>query len=90
MLYALLTNKLGLQITNRIKIPILYYLMGFKDKGMEYIRNILQNERPTPKNAEIPEPEFSTYKKALDYFRQDKDVRFYYGYSKFVSNYENL
>jgi hypothetical protein len=90
LLISLQTSKLGLQKINHYKIPILYYLLGAKDKGLEYVRNILQNERPTPKKPEIPEPEFSTYKEALDYFRQDKDVRFYYGYRSFEIKYENL
>lgn len=90
LLSALQTNKLGLQKINQFKIPILYYLIGSKDKGVEYAKKVLHNEKPTPKNSEIPEPEFTAYSEALDYFRQDKDVRFYYSYSRFLNNFKNL
>ena len=90
LLISLQAHKLGFVKINNFKIPILYYLLGEKNKGLIYARNVLQKERPTPKKTEIPEPFFSTYKEALDYFKLDKDVRFYFSYKNFLVKYECL
>lgn len=84
---ALQNNRIGFQKMNYLKIPILYYLIGLKDKGLEYSKNILLNEKPTPKILMAIEPEFSIYKEALDFFKQDKDVLYYWTYKEFLNRY---
>lgn len=90
LLKALQNNKLGTEKQNYFKIPILYYLEGLKHNGLEYAKGILEKEKPTPKNERYIEPVFSTYKEALEYFRQDKDVRFYYSYCEFINSYKEI
>ena len=84
-------EKFGIMGFNNFKIPIIYYLLGEKDKGLQFICNVLTKAMPSPKDpAQVIPPSFSSLEDISKYFRRDKDVKYYYHYLNFSERYKDL
>ncbi|HEY4784445.1 MAG TPA: hypothetical protein VIH57_00285 [Bacteroidales bacterium] len=91
LLLLLQREKFGIMVFNNFKIPIIHYLLGEKDKGMQFINDVLNRARPSPKDpTRIIPLTFSSLEEISQYFRKDKDVKYYYHYLNFSVKYRNL
>ena len=80
---------MGLQMTNRVKAPILLYSMGKKDEAIDFATKKLDEVRPSKKNKLIEEPkDFKSVDEAWSFFRRDKDPRYYYNYLQFYNRFK--
>ena len=88
LLRVMINHEIGLQITNRVKAPILQYLMGDQSEAYELATSTLNEIRPTPKDTSIAEPEnYASPEEAFTFFRRDKDPRYYFNYKLFYSSF---
>ena len=88
LLYELKASNIGFQMNNQFKIPIIMSILGEKNSGINYVRRVLFDTKPTPKDINVFEPKFSTYNEVLDYFKRDKDGYYYFRYYKFAEKYQ--
>jgi len=88
LLRVIKNHEIGLQITNRLKAPILQYLMGDQLGAYELATSTLKDIRPTPKDNSVTEPEyFASPEEAFAFFRRDKDPLYYFNYKIFYKNF---
>ncbi|MEM8999850.1 MAG: hypothetical protein AAGB24_06265 [Bacteroidota bacterium] len=88
LLKAMKNHKIGLQITNRLKAPLLLYVMGHEKEAFDLASHYLALQRPTPKNLDAQEPEFyNSQQEAWNFFKRDKDPITYYNYRLFHTRF---
>ncbi|ASV30476.1 hypothetical protein [Maribacter cobaltidurans] len=83
-------HKLGLQINNRIKAPILLLVMNKKNQALQLAHQRLLQVKPSQKNEDVQEPEqFKSPEEAWSFFKRDKDPKYYYYYSQFFKRFKS-
>nr|WP_299067261.1 hypothetical protein [uncultured Allomuricauda sp.] len=87
---AMENNDIGLQITNRVKAPILLYVMSNKEEALNLVTKKLDELRPSKKDTSLEEPDnFKSVEEAWSFYRRDKDPRYYYNYLQFHNRFIN-
>ena len=87
---ALNEHRIGLQINNRMKAPILLSVMGKKVQALQLASQRLLEVRPLQKNESSQEPEqFKSPEESWSFFRRDKDPKYYYYYSQFFKRFKS-
>lgn len=91
LLATMVKNEIGLEITNRLNVPLLLYIMGRPIDAISSAENYLSEIRPSPKNIELIEPDiFYNRDAAFSFFRQDKDPLYYKNYKAFFVELKKL
>lgn len=86
LLHTLKSHLLGIQITNRIKAPVLLCLLNRKEEAVELATDYLKEIRPTQKDLTVHEPEeFPSVEDAFSFFKRDEDPRYYFFYKKYYN-----
>ena len=87
---VLSNNELGLKVTNLMKAPVLKYIMGMPDEAFNIAEENLRSIRPSQKDASLQEPNFEEVEDAFNFFKRDKDPRYYFNYLRFYERFKQL
>ena len=88
LLSKMMSNEIGLTISNRLKVPLLLWSMNRNKDAFNMAIQTLNSLRPNPKNPASIEPDiFEKSEDAWEFFKRDKDPIEYYTYKKFYQRF---